>query len=591
MKTCHIARIGLAFAVVAASAALTCRAVATGATLPKSRYLDVMEAAVGAYTPERTADYVRRVEKGMIKEHGFHRLTANIGIVIAHGRLSDKKELFHHMMDLCCRQIPIAYVKNGSQVGNDFGVKEIVSCLLEVEKAGIFPKEVTDAWRADLAKAVPETTYTCRPRLGDPKAHNWAVFAAASEQARTFAGLNGVPAFTEKYVKDQLRFFDANGMYKDPNQPMVYDGVTRLQFAVALHFGYDGPSRAALEAQLLKSAEPTLLMQSETGEIPYGGRSNQFLHNEGFWAALCEWYASWFKARGDLATASRFRRAAMRALDSLDYWTRQPGLRHVKNRFPLETRYGCEGYGYFDKYMVTLGSWAYLAYLFADESIPLAPDEPRTAVFTTSDAFHRTILHAGGYTAQFDVAPDTHYDGPGLGRVQRRGAPPMICLSVPFTKKPSYTIDVKNETPLAILPGWKQADGSWAYAYGPDYAVTGTKAGVGRAEATLSVSRKGLPALTWESNLSAAGLETVLAGADDLALTLPVLCFDGETRVEAKVGAKSLAVTFNGWTCRWETDGEIVDTGKTYANRNGHYRRFEARGKMRLSVKISIAQD
>ena len=572
MKTCHIARIGLAFAVVAASAALPCRAVATGATLPKSRYLDVMEAAVGAYTPERTADYVKRVEKGMIKEHGFHRLTANIGILIAHGRLAEKKELFKHMMDLCCRQIPVAYVKNGSQVGNDFGVKE-------------------DGWRADLAKAVPETTYTCRPRLGDPKAHNWAVFAAASEQARTFAGLNGVPAFTEKYVKDQLRFFDANGMYKDPNQPMVYDGVTRLQFAVALHFGYDGPSRAALEAQLLKSAEPTLLMQSETGEIPYGGRSNQFLHNEGFWAALCEWYAAWFKARGDLATAARFRRAAKRALDSLDYWTRQPGLRHVKNRFPLKTRYGCEGYGYFDKYMVTLGSWAYIAYLFADESIPLAPDEPRTAVFTTSDAFHRTVLHAGGYTAQFDVAPDTHYDGPGLGRVQRRGAPPMICLSVPFTKKPSYTIDVKNETPLAILPGWKQADGSWAYAYGPDYAVTGTKVGDGRAEAALSVSRKGLPALTWESNLSAAGLETALTGADDLALTLPVLCFDGETRVEAKVDAKSLAVTFNGWTCRWETDGEIVDTGKTYANRNGHYRRFEARGKKRLSVKISIAQD
>ena len=585
MKICRIARRGLSLAVVAACAVLP------ASELPKNRYLDVMEAAVGAYTPARTADYVKRVEKSMIKEHGFHRLTANIGILIAHGRLAEKKELFKHMMDLCCRQIPVAYRKNGSQVGNDFGVKEIVSCLLEVEKAEIFPKDVTDGWRADLATAVPETTYTCRPRLGDPTAHNWAVFAAASEQARTCAGLNGVPAFTEKYVKDQLRFFDENGMYKDPHQPMVYDGVTRLQFAVALHFGYDGPSRAALEAQLLKAAGPTLLMQSETGEIPYGGRSNQFLHNEGFWMALCEWYAAWFKARGDLATASRFRRAAKRALDSLAYWTRQPGLRHVKNRFPLETRYGCEGYGYFDKYMVTLGSWAYLAYLFADESIPLAPDEPRTAAFTMSPAFHRTLLHAGGYTAQFDVAPDTHYDGPGLGRVQRRGAPPMLCLSVPFTKKPRYTIDVKNETPFAILPGWKRADGSWAYAYGPDYAVTRTAAGDGRASATLSVSRKGLSALTWENDLSAGGLETVVSGADELALTLPVLCFDGETRVEAKAGAKSLALTFNGWTCRWETDGAIVDTGKTYANRNGHYRRFEARGRKRLAVKISLTQD
>jgi hypothetical protein len=167
----------------------------------------------------------------------------------------------------------------------------------------------------------------------------------------------------------------------------------------------------------------------------------------------------------------------------------------------------------------------------------------------------------------------------------------MICLSVPFTKKPSYTIDIKNETPLAILPGWKQADGSWAYAYGPDYAVAQTNSGDGRAAATLSVARKGLPALMWENNLSSAGLETVLTGADDLALTLPVLNFDGETRVEAKVGARSIAITFNGWTCRWETDGEIVDTGKMYANRNGHYQRFEARGKKRLTVKISMTRE
>ena len=195
MKICHVARLGLLFVSAATSAAAPALG-ATDATLPKSRYLDVMEVAVGAYTPERTADYVKRVEKDMIKEHGFHRLTANIGILLAHGRLAEKKELFRHMMDLCCRQIPVAYVKNGSAVGNDFGVKEIVSCLLEVEKAGLFPKEVTDGWRADLAKAVPETTYTCRPRLGDPRAHNWAVFAAASEQARTFAGLNGSPDST-----------------------------------------------------------------------------------------------------------------------------------------------------------------------------------------------------------------------------------------------------------------------------------------------------------------------------------------------------------------------------------------------------------
>lgn len=561
--------------------------VASSAPALKDRYLGLMETAVGAYTPERTADYVARVEKDMVKEHGFPRLTANIGILVAQGRLPDKKDLFRHTMDLCCRQMPIAFPKNGGTVGNDFGIKEIVSCLLEVERAGIFPKSVTDGWRADLATAVPETTYTCRPPVGDKTARNWCVFAAASEQARTFAGVNGSPAFTERYLGDQLRFFDANGMYKDPNQPMVYDFVTRLQYAVALHFGYDGPSRPALEALLLKSAEPTLLMQSASGEIPFGGRSNQFLHNETSYAALCEWYASWFKRRGDLATASRFRAAAKRAVDALDYWIAQKPLRHTKNRYPLETRHGCEGYGYFDKYMVTMGSWAYLAYLFADESIPVAPDEARASVFTMDPAFHRSLMNAGGYTAEFDTNAQVGYDANGLGRVQRRGAPPMLCLSVPFPVKAHYTMDVTNKTPLAILPGWK-TDGKWVYGYDPVYTITEARAAGDRASTTLAVARKGGTPLAWENRLSSDGLEMTLVGAGDLALTLPVFDFDGETKTVVSASAQGVSVSFRGWTCRYGTEGTIVDTGTIYGNRNGRYRRYEARGKDRLTVRIRI---
>lgn len=54
---------------------------------------------------------------------------------------------------------------------------------------------------------------------------------------------------------------------------------------------------------MLKSADITLVLLSATGEIPFGGRSNQFLHNETFYAALCEWYAAWFNRKGDVARA------------------------------------------------------------------------------------------------------------------------------------------------------------------------------------------------------------------------------------------------------------------------------------------------
>lgn len=255
------------------------------AYVAKSRYLDLMEKAVGAYTPEQIEKYVAETEKKWISEHGFARLTSNIGILIAHGRLPDKKDLFRRMMDLCCEQIPKAKSRHGYVTGNDFAVKEIVLCLDEVARAKAFPKEQMDAWRAGIASIVPATTYSCQPKPGSKTARNWCVFGAASEQARAWGGLGGDTNYVERYVSDQLRFFDPNAMYKDPNQPMVYDFVTRLQFATALDLGYDGPSRAALEALMLKSADITLAMQSATGEIPFGGRSNQFLHNETFYAA------------------------------------------------------------------------------------------------------------------------------------------------------------------------------------------------------------------------------------------------------------------------------------------------------------------
>ncbi len=576
-----------------------CLASSAAPGVSKGQYLDLIEAAVNAYTPEHMRAYHARVKKKGIREHGFPRLAANLGVLVAHGRRPADKALFREMMDTCCAQMSTALEaskrekKGGHGVGNDFTVKEVVLCLLAIEKAQIFPKEMTEAWRADIRKVVPEKTYNCQPRPGNPIAHNWAVFGAASEQLRAFAGLGGSAEYVERYFSDQLRFFDVNGMYKDPHQPMVYDYVTRLQFMLALAYGYNGPSRAALEAHFLKSAEPTLLMQGITGELPYGGRSNQFLHCETHFAAVCEWYAAWFKQRGDLKTAARFRLAAKRAVESLAYWLKQPNYRHIKNRFPLETRQGCEGYGYFDKYMVTMGSWAWIGCLFADESIPAADAEPTAAVFETSPDFHRTFLRAGDYGVQLDTDCDKPYDANGVGRVQRRGAPPMLAISVPFPdgskKKPNYETGVTNATPLAILPGWK-AGTAWKYAYRRPYTVREKNVVGDRARAVVEVPRRGLSPLRWELELSPQGLTMTVTGRPDeeLALTIPAFTFDGETHTKVESDEKSLAVTFGGWTARTTTSGTLIDTKQIYGNRNGFSRRYEARGTSPLRVKMAI---
>jgi hypothetical protein len=562
----------------------------TAAAVTKSKYLDVVEMAVGAYSPDHIASYLKDIREKGIQEHGFPRLTSNLGLLIAAGRRTspEDKAIFKEMMDECCGQMATAKKRNGGRVGNDFTVKEVTLCLYEVERARIFPKETTDAWRAGIARCVPKSTYTCIPRPDDPVAHNWAIFAGASEQLRCHAGLGGDPAFVERQFAGQLRFFDANGMYKDPNQPLVYDGVTRLQFMLALRYGYNGPSREFLERQFLKSAEPTLLMQSATGELPFGGRSNQFLHNEGFVAAVCEWYAGWFKERGDMRMAQRFRAAARRAVESLAYWAKAKPLHHVKNRFPRDSRYGCEGYGYFDKYMVTLGSWATMAYLFADETIPDVdlPEDFEAATFVTTPDFHMAFMKAGEYCAQFDAPADGHYDGSGIGRIQRRGAPPPLALSVPFAKKPQYGLDLTNATTLAIMPGWLR-DGKWIYSYEGLYKNLTASAAGGRAMMEVEVVREVSPLLL-SCEVLADGVEIVLVGDGELALVLPVFEFDGERKTNVRAGEKTVDVSLDGWTCRYEANGAMVDTGLVYGNRNGHYRRYEARASGCLRVKAKI---
>ncbi len=286
----------------------------------KELYIDMMEKVVEAYTPEHIKRYTNEVIERGLEEHGYPRLVANLGILIAHGRKQELRDDFLKMMDLCLKEMPTARSRNGGRVGNDFSVKEIVFCLLETEKAGSFSKEITNGWREELSKINPYLTYSQIAGYPPKPMANWAAFGALSEQLRKFAGICDESFFIENQIESQFHAFDENGMCRDPGEPMAYDFVTRLQLAAALYFGFDGDGADRLEEELLKSADRTLYMQSVTGEIPFGGRSNQFLHNETFYAALCEFYADFFKKRGDMKKAGQFKRAARIAVESILPW-------------------------------------------------------------------------------------------------------------------------------------------------------------------------------------------------------------------------------------------------------------------------------
>jgi len=495
-----------------------------------------------------------------VQEHGFPRLASNLGQIVAAGHLTDKKPVLERMLTAAC-----ACAKQGMMPrksgGNEFSVRELVSAVVALERAGTFPVERIADWKADLSSVDADRCYssTVLFKPADAVGHNWPLFGAAGEQVRLHFGLGGDPAFVERWVTDQLRHFDRNGMYRDPHEPAVYDFIGRLCFMTILHYGYDGPCRTKIEEELQASAEPTLAMLSVCGEIPYGGRSNQFLHNNTMYAAVAEWYAAYFAKRGDVATARRFKSAARRAVEALEPWVKGGQVFHVKNRFPkpeangarnvAQKWFGCEGYAYFDKYMITMGSWAVLAQEFSreTENLPLGDVPFASSAFETSEHFHWKFVNSSNYTVQEDWNANTNYDATGIGRIHRRGAPPAICLSAPFAAEPRYNIGgEKNPGPLAIA-----ADGGKT-----DYKVS-----------------------DW-------GVEIAFSGG---RLTLPVFEFDGEETTRVEMNEKFVKIRYRGWVCRYATrGGKFVDTGLRYFNRNGRYRRVDCESVGSSDAKVFV---
>ena len=80
-------------------------------------------------------------------------------------------------------------------------------------------------------------------------------------------------------------------------------------------------------------------------------------------------------------------------------------------------------------------------------------------------------------------------------------------------------------------------------------------------------------------------------GDAPIAYTLPAFCFDGESSPEIRAGEGSIEIRYDGWFCRYTTDGTVRDTGAIARNRNGYYRVFHAEGKGSVCVKVEILQD
>lgn len=568
------------------------------------QYLDLMEQTLSAYSNAHVDAYFFRVQQEGLTEHGFARLTSNIGILISFGRRLDLMDRFLAMMDFCCREMPRV------KAANDFTVKEIIFCIQALEAAGnVVPAERIAQWRQDLQTITPEKCYTVIARSPDDPVRNWALFSCVSEWMRFASGIAPVDMdFIETQIASQLQWLDENGMYQDndilhdgetgldengiyqgPHNPIVYDLVPRGLFAILLHYGYRGKFYKQIDACLRQAGLLTLKMQSSSGEIAYGGRSNQFLHNEAHLAIVFEYEAGRYAGEGDMALAGLFKLRAKMALDSIAGYLAMHPIRHVKNRYPTETGIGCENYAYFDKYMITAASFLYAASLLCDDSIPAAGgDALHFYTWETGKTFHKVFLRNQGWFAELDPCADFHYDASGLGRIHRRGAPPEIALSTPCPAEPVYKLDGENRMDLAFAPGILR-DGKWLFAAGTGVKNTVTHGTDGDTVYAVmtSVWPDGSRA-EMNCRMKSDRLEIFCRGDGPVALLVPVFDFDGETHTEKQLAEHRLTIRYRGWGCTYTSPETIKSLHRNGCNRNGRYLAYAVEGDGALSLKITI---
>ena len=550
-----------------------------------------MEKTLSAYTEQHILRYFDDVKRDGLTEHGFPRLTSNIGILIANGRRCELMPIFLEMMEFCCKTIPCV------KAANDFSVREIVCCIYELEKNQTVSAEDIARWKAHIASIEPEKCYNVYATEPTSPVRNWALFSGVSEYFRQ--GLVGCDSseFIDLQVASQLQWFDENGMYMDNpdtevHQPIQYDIVPRGLFAILLFAGYKGKYYVEVDAILKKAGLLTLNIQSETGEMGFGGRSNQFLHNEAWTSMIFEYEAVRYKKEGDLVLAGKFKAAADKALSSLELWLSKSPISHVKNRFPIDSKFGCEEYAYFDKYMITVASFLYAAQMFCDESIaPIKVDEA-PMIWSTSRYFHKTFARAGGYSLEFDTNADPHYDASGLGSIQKKGAPCTICLAMPFAKNPHYKLSgYENESAFSICPAVKDEQGEWYFCANTDvgYSVIEEKVGDDKVELLLECKLPDGKILKFSCIADKDGvtLEVCTDEQKQFGIALPIFAFDGEAHTSIIAANDNIKVEYNGWICEYEAK-QICDLKTNYSNRNGIYKGYIAQGKGNASVRVKI---
>lgn len=585
----------------------------TGIT--KEYYLDIIEVCVKAY--DKKILEKRLPEQGELVDdiHAYSRIACGIAALLSNGRLPDYKDLWIRMMDALCNDFHQRIAPNHL----DFAVKETMLSLKAMKDHTPMAKQ--EEWLRLLGKIEHEKQFSCTVSNRGAWDHiaNWNIYAMAGAWLLESEGHTDTNEFFLTYWDHQFSLFDENGMYMDPNCPILYDLTTRVQAQLITGYGYKGPFYDKLDTNLRKGALSALFYQSAAFELPYGGRSNQYLFNETLLTSNFEYEAARYKAEGDLKTAGMFKRAARLAAASISRWLEaEDGARHMKNFYPTETKFGVENYGYYDKYMMTMGVFLFIGYPFADETIEEfpCPAELGGYVFETTDNFHKIFANCGNYSVEADTSADFFYDATGFGRIHKKGVPTELALSAPsgILHDHRYKCHGCTTTDMALTPSWKTGEGEQSLAQisnrdihsfryisnnfeteealetfkdsfcrGIEHETTVITESPDKVIFTVRYSGtgfNGVDGVTERYELDSDGVSyeaSLLNPSEDgISFLVPAFITNGRDESVITVKENIMTVTAMGWQYKVSTNGKFNRTDEVLGNRNGRYLKITA---------------
>ncbi len=403
----------------------------------KSLYLNIIERVIDLYTPE----YLWRMAQGEIDFViciGL-RAAGAISYLQSEERRPELYDLWLALMQKSCDQFSIVY----DHAEYDLAVKEVMIGFKLMKNK--IPEGDYIALFQKLKSIDPHKTYHCimGKNHDESKLCNMTVYNAAGEYLRETEDMTDIKAYFDEHMPWAVGRFDQNGMWECNDQAMLYDLTTRCQFSVMMHYGYEGPYKKAIDEGLSKGGMMTLLMQSAAFQLPYGGRSNQYLFNEALVASCCEYEATRYMKAGRPVLAGMFKRCAHKSAQTVYQRLMESDTpNHIKNYFDASEAFGIDGYGTFHRYLITVAVFIGYGFLFADESVQehACPCEIGGYVLETSDRFHKVFANCVGQSVEIETGADQRYDSTGLGRYHKAGFPIDLALSLPMTAHPKYRL-------------------------------------------------------------------------------------------------------------------------------------------------------